>query len=389
MYSLLLALIYIAFISLGLPDSLLGSAWPAVHAQMGVPVSYAGIISAIISIFTIVSSLSSDKLTRRFGAGLVTAVSVGMTAVALFGFSVSSSFWMLCLIAIPCGLGAGAVDAALNNYVAIHYASRHMSWLHCFWGVGASISPYIMSACLTGGLGWTGGYRTVSIIQAVLTAILFLSLPLWKAQNGKTADVQASAPALKLSEVLKIKGVKYVLLAFFGYCALETTTGLWATSYLVMGRGVSADEAAKYASLFFLGITFGRFLSGLVADKLGDRKMIKIGLLTMLCGIAALWIPLETDRLCLLGLVIIGLGCAPVYPSIIHSTPANFGAENSQAVIGIQMACAYSGSTLVPPIFGLIAEKVNIGFLPPFLLIFALLMLAMTTMLNRSVSDDA
>lgn len=387
MYSLLLALIYVAFISLGLPDSLLGSGWPTIQLEMGVPVSYAGIISMLIAGFTIVSSLSSDRLTRRFGAGLVTAVSVGMTAVALFGFSVSSSFWMLCIASIPYGLGAGAVDAALNNYVALHYNSRHMSWLHCFWGVGASVSPYIMSASLTGGFGWANGYRTVSIIQAVLTALLFICLPLWKAQNGKQAEIETPPPALNLSAVLKIKGVKHILLAFFAYCALETTTGLWATSYLVLSRGVNAQQAASYASFFFLGITLGRFLSGLVADKLGDMRMIKVGLSVIIVGIAALWAPLETNTLSLCGLFIIGLGCAPVYPSIIHSTPSNFGAENSQAIVGIQMASAYTGSTLIPPLFGLIADKMNIGLLPPFLLVFAIIMIVMTERLKKAVAE--
>lgn len=386
MYALLLAIIYMAFISLGLPDSLLGAGWPAMQQELGAPVSYAGILSMIIAGGTIISSILSDRLTKKFGAGLVTAVSVFMTAAALFGFSVSGEFWLLCLWAVPYGFGAGAVDAALNNFVALHYASRHMSWLHCFWGVGAAISPYIMSFCLTNGLGWSSGYRTVSTIQIVLTALLFLSLPLWKKQST-LSEKEAPAPALKLSQIFRIKGVNYVLLAFFGYCALETTTGLWASTYLVSQRGIDSETAAGYASLFYLGITLGRFLSGFVANKAGDRRMIKIGISVVLLGVVTLFLPVESDLLCLAGLGIIGLGCAPVYPSIIHSTPANFGAENSQAIIGVQMASAYTGSTFMPPLFGFLANNIGLWLYPVFLLIFALLMLAMTTALNKSVSS--
>lgn len=385
MYSLLLAIIYLAFISLGLPDSLLGSAWPVMQGQMGVPVSYAGIVSMIIAGGTIVSSLMSDRLTKRFGAGLVTAVSVFLTAAALFGFSISNSFYLLCLWGIPYGLGAGAVDAALNNYVALHYTSRHMSWLHCFWGVGAAVSPYIMGYCLSGGLGWNNGYRTVSILQIILTAVLFLSLPLWKKRAGADETAGTEAPALKLGQVFRIRGVKYVLLAFFGYCALEGTAGLWATSYLVLGKGIDPQTAARYASLFYMGITLGRFLCGFVADRIGDRNLIRIGLAVIVIGIAALWLPVGTDMICLIGLVVIGFGCAPVYPSVIHATPANFGKENSQAIVGIQMASAYTGSTFMPPLFGLIANHINVLFYPAFLLIFAVLIIVMTEALNRAV----
>jgi len=385
MYSLLIIIIYIAFISLGLPDSLLGAGWPAMQPLMDVPLSYAGIVSMTIAGGTIVSSLLSDRLTKRFGAGLVTAVSVLTTAVALFGFSVSGSFWMLCVWAIPYGLGAGAVDAALNNYVALHYTSRHMNWLHCFWGVGASISPYIMSYCLISDKDWNGGYRTVSVMQIVLTAVLFISLPLWKNRNMPAPD-EARARALKLSEIIRIKGVRFILPAFFGYCALEATTFLWASSYLFQHRGINTETAARYASLFFIGITVGRFLCGIISDKIGDRNMIRIGIGIIFTGIAALLIPLKADWLCLNGLVIIGLGCAPVYPAIIHATPSNFGKENSQAVIGAQMASAYVGSTFIPPLFGIIISVMDIGLLPVFLLIFAALVLFMTEKLNKAVA---
>jgi fucose permease len=389
MFSLLLAIIYMAFISLGLPDSLLGAAWPVMQPELGVPISYMGIISMIIALGTIASSLMSDRLNNKLGTGLVTAISVFLTAAALFGFSASHSFVALCIIAIPYGLGAGAVDAALNNYVALHYASRHMSWLHCFWGVGAAISPYIMSYCLSSGRGWNMGYRSVSIIQIILTILLFATLPLWK-KNDQTSDVPSGEKRKpkRLKDVLKINGVKLMLFAFFGYCAMETTTGLWASSYLVMSRGIDAETAARYASLFYLGITFGRFLCGFIADKLGDRKLIRIGMAVILTGIVCVCLPLSIKTVALAGLIIIGFGCAPIYPSIIHSTPANFGAENSQSVIGIQMASAYTGSTFMPPLFGLIANHISISLFPEFLLIFAVLMAVMTELLNKKIQVD-
>lgn len=386
MYSLLLAIIYISFISLGLPDSLLGSAWPIMYGELGVPMSYAGILTMLIAGCTIISSLLSDRMTRRLGAGLVTAISVMMTAAALFGFSISKSFIMLCIWGIPYGLGAGAVDAALNNYVALHYASRHMSWLHCFWGVGVSISPYIMGYSLTGGYGWNNGYRIVSILQVILTAVLFASLPLWKKRNNGNGGSEAHEKALSLPEALKIKGVKAVLIAFFCYCSLEGTAGLWASSYLVEFRGVDAETAANFASLFFLGITFGRFISGFIADRAGDKRLIRNGIAIILVGIILVGLPLKTNIAALTGLVIIGLGCAPIYPSVIHATPSNFGEDKSQAIIGIQMASAYTGSTFMPPLFGWIADNINMGLYPVYLLLLALFMLMMTEVLNKVIS---
>lgn len=381
MVSLLLAIIYLAFISLGLPDSLLGSAWPLMRLGLGAPISYAGTISMIIALGTIISSLLSSRMIRKFGPGLVTAVSVGMTAAALFGFSISNSFILLCLWAIPYGLGAGAVDAALNNYVAVHYSSRHMSWLHAFWGVGVTISPYIMSACLTGGLGWQAGYRTVSILQVVLTLVLFAALPLWKGSGG---DEEAeSAADVPLSKAVKIPGVPFVMLVFLGFCALESTAGLWASSYLVGARGVDAETAAQFTALFYMGETVGRVANGFIADRFGDRKMIRVGIIVMVIGVALVLTSINTVSL--VGLVIIGLGAAPVYPCIIHATPDNFGKGNSQALVGIQMASAYTGSTLMPPLFGLIAQHISVSLYPWYLLIFAALMLCMTELLNRTI----
>ncbi len=386
MFSLLLAIIYIAFISLGLPDSLLGSAWPVIYVQFSVPISYAGIVTMIIASGTIISSLLSDRLTKKFGAGLVTAVSVMLTALALFGFSISNKFFMICLWAIPYGLGAGAIDAALNNFVALHYKARHMSWLHCFWGLGASISPYIMGYFLTRGFSWNNGFLAIAIIQIVITITLFISLPLWKKKNAEVVTAEKAKTNLTLKQAFNIRGVKLTLVAFFAYCGLETTTGLWASSYLVEFRGVDTEMAANFASLFYLGITIGRFINGFIADKVKDRHLIRGGILIILSGVILMGIPMQNDVLAFVGLVTIGLGCAPVYPSIIHSTPFVFGKENSQAIIGIQMAGAYVGSTFVPPLFGLIADNINIGFYPLFVGIFVIVLLVMSELLNKKVS---
>lgn len=373
MYSLLLAIIYLAFISLGLPDALLGSAWPSMYVQFGVPVSYAGAISMIIAVGTVVSALMSDALTRRLGTGRVTAISVLLTAAALFGFSISSSFWMLCLWAVPYGIGAGCVDAALNNFVALHYASRHMSWLHCMWGIGASVGPYVMGYALSGGHGWPAGYRYIAVIQAALTVILLLSLPMWKrgVQAVQDGEEQGERPGFRA--LIRTPGAKSIMLAFFCYSAIENTSGLWASSFLVLHHGISEELAARFASLFYIGITAGRALCGFITAKLSDTSMIRLGQGVLLLGAALLIVPV--DEAALAGLVLIGLGCAPIYPSIIHSTPEHFGASRSQAMIGLEMASAYTGTTLMPPLFGLIANHIDVGLLPCFLLVFWLIML--------------
>ena len=369
MVHLLLAVIYLSFISLGLPDSLLGAVWPSIYQGFGVPVSYSGVIFCIISVGTVISSLQSDRLTRRFGAGLVTAISVGMTAAALFGFSVSNSFLALCLWAIPYGLGAGSVDAALNNYVALHFASRHMSWLHCMWGIGASTGPYIMGAVLSRNAGWHMGYRVIGVIQLVLTAVIGISLPLWNTGTAGNTEERAAAPAkaLTLRQIFHIPGVKEVMITFFCYCSLEQTTGLWASSYLVLDRGIAPETAAGFASLFFLGITAGRALSGFLTLKWNDTQMVRMGLCVIALGLAALFLPFGQTA-ALAGLVLIGLGCAPIYPSIIHATPGHFGAERSQAIIGVQMASAYIGNCLMPPLFGVLADHTTIAVFPYCLL---------------------
>lgn len=378
MVHLLLVIIYLAFISLGLPDSLLGSAWPTMYREFSVPVSYAGGVSMIIAVGTIISSLQSDRLTKKLGTGTVTAISVLMTAAALFGFSISHSYAVLCLWAIPYGLGAGSVDASLNNYVALHYASRHMSWLHCMWGIGASLGPYIMGYALTGGQGWNMGYRYIAILQIVLTAVLFFSLPLWKQQKADDTERLGteSAKPLSLRQIIKIPGAKEIMITFFCYCAFEQTTGLWASSYLVLHCGLSADTAASFASLFYIGITAGRAASGFLTLKLKDTQMIRLGQSLILLGTVCLFLPFGNTT-ALLGLVLVGLGCAPIYPSVIHSTPEHFGVDKSQAMIGVQMASAYMGTCFMPPVFGFLANHISVSLFPVYLLVILLLMAAM------------
>lgn len=380
MYLLLLAVIYIAFISLGLPDSLLGAAWPTIRTDFNVPLSYMGFISMIISGGTIISGLMSERITKRFGTRGVTTVSVFLTAVALFGFSTATEFYQMCLWGIPYGLGAGAIDAALNNYVALHYNSRHMSWLHCFWGVGTIISPYIMSYALTHTV-WADGYRMVSYLQFGIVIVLICALPLWKI-NKSAVEEESNTKVLGIKGALKIKGVPYLLIGFLSYCAAEATAMLWASSYLEGTRGVPKEEAAAFGSLFFIGITAGRFLSGFLSDRLGDNKMIRLGTGIALFGVCCIALPLKITAI--VGFIIIGLGCAPVYPCIIHSTPKNFGAENSQGIIGIQMASAYVGSTFMPPVFGLIANHISLKLMPVYLAFFLILLFVMISKTEKA-----
>ncbi|MDR0411138.1 MAG: MFS transporter [Treponema sp.] len=379
---LLLIIIYLSFISLGLPDSLLGSAWPAMYNLLNVPLHYAGFVSMIIAGGTVVSSIFSEKLIRRFGTGIVTVLSVLTTAVALLGFSVSHVFFMLCLCAIPLGLGAGSVDAALNNYVALHYKARHMSWLHCFWGIGASLGPIIMSFFLMNGKLWNSGYKTIGIIQFCLVAVLFISLPLWKGDAARENSMRRASISFK--ELFHIIGVKQALAAFFCYCTIEMVMGLWGSSYLVMVKNIPPETAAQWTALYYIGITSGRFISGFATLKLSNRWMIRSGQLIIGCGIIVLILPFGDSTL-LPGFFMIGLGCAPIYPSLLHETPKNFGEEYSQAIMGIQMASAYIGTTLAPPLFGRLAAYISFDILPIFIGIILVIKIIMVETLNKKI----
>ena len=382
MVHLLLVIIYLSFISLGLPDALLGAAWPIMSQDFAVPVSYAGGIALIIAVGTVISSLLSDRLTRWLGSGKVTAISVAMTAAAIFGFSVSREYWHLCLWAIPYGLGAGSVDASLNNYVALHYASSHMSWLHCMWGLGASIGPYIMGMALTGGMDWNQGYGIISVIQILLSAVIFMSLPLWKKREDLPGESGKRTKPLTMKQILSIPGAKEVLVAFFCYCGLEQTCILWGSSYFVLQIGLDEETAASYAALFMAGLTFGRFLNGFLTYKINDTNLIRLGQGIIGLGVLALFLPLGQPA-AMAGLTLMGLGCAPIYPCIIHSTPERFGENHSQTLIGVQMASAYIGICCMPPLFGILANGIGVWLLPWYTGAILILMAAMCERLNK------
>ena len=374
MLTILLIIIYIAFISLGLPDAILGSAWPLMHTDLNVPISYAGIATMIVSGGTIISSFFSEKMIRKFGTGKVTTISVLLTATGLLGIYFAPSFIWICLLGIPLGIGAGAVDAALNNFVALHYEAKHMNWLHCFWGIGATSGPFIMSLFLLNQNGWRIGYATIGIIQAILVICLFISLPLWRQFETTQKVEEEDDNGIKIKSLLKIPGAKPTLIAFFCYCAVELTTGLWASSYLVVNDGLAVELAAKWASFYYLGITVGRFIAGFLTMKLTNKQMIRIGQTICIIGAILLVLPI-TSVFKLIGLIFIGLGCAPIYPAMLHETPNRFGKELSQRLMGIQMATAYVGSTLIPPLFGALSKVLGLQMLPYFLLIFLIIML--------------
>jgi len=379
---LLLIIIYLSFISLGLPDSLHGCAWPSMYGFFNVPLHYAGFISMIITGASAVSSIFSERVIRRLGTGLVTLVSVLLTACALTGISFSASFIHLCLFAIPLGLGGGAVDASLNNYVALNYKARHMSWLHCFWGVGASIGPIIMSSFLAQNDSWGLGYRTIGIIQFCLVMVIIISLPLWK--NNKSAEDIKKNEHIKLKKILSIQGVKEVLTAFFLYCTIEMTTGLWGASYLVTVRNIPPQTAAKWIALFFIGITVGRFISGFVTMKLSNRMMIRLGQIIIGCGIITMILPFEEITV-LPGLFMIGLGCAPIFPSLLHQAPESFGKIYSQAIIGMQIGCAYIGTTIMPPLFGWLTSFLNFKIFPVFIGLILIIKIIVVEISNKKI----
>ena len=364
-------MIYLSFISLGLPDSMLGSAWPAMNVSLNAPLWGAGLVQMLISFCTIISSLNSAKLIRRFGTGKLTAISVATTALALLGFSLAKNYAFLLLMAVPLGLGAGAVDAGLNNYVALHCEAKHMSWLHCFWGVGTIIGPMILSAVLRVGGSWATGYRAVGLIQCAVSALLFATLGMWK--RGNIQQEEHSAKALSVWEVLSLPGAKAGMVTFLCYCAVESTLGLWGATYISQVRGVDEATAASFGAMFYIGITVGRAISGFMAMKLLPKQMVRVGQTLLALGCIFMMIP-AGSTLSGIGLVVCGLGCAPIYPNIIQDTPVNYGTENSQAAIGVQMAFAYVGSTFLPSIFGALAGVDGYGLLPYFAISICVLM---------------
>ncbi|WP_026886984.1 MFS transporter [Clostridium beijerinckii] len=389
MFTALLIIVYLSFISLGLPDSVLGSAWPLMYNDLSVSLSSAGVISMIVSAATIISSLFSSKIIKRFDTGKITLVSVGMTAVALMGFSICPSMLWICVMAIPLGLGAGSVDAALNNFVALHCKAKHMSWLHCFWGIGATTGPIIMSISIANNYGWRKGYFAISILQFFLVFILFFTLPLWKKVEGTNSSSEIQEGREEKEEhnntsVLKLPGVKFSLLTFLCYCGVEASTGLWGSSYLVNYRGVDAAQAAGAISLFYAGITLGRFLSGFLTMKFNNLLLIRSGQILCFIGAVLLLLPLPI-YLSIAALILIGFGYAPIYPSMMHETPRRFGKAASQAIMGLQIAFAYIGTTFMPPLLGFTASKTSIVIYPYFLIAYILIMLISSEKTNMYV----
>lgn len=389
MGTILLLVIYLAFISLGLPDSMLGASWPVMRLDLNAPLGIAGLLSMTVTVGTIVSSLLSGVVVRRFGTGIVTLASCVMTASALIGFSYAPSVVWLIVCAIPLGLGGGAVDAALNHYVASRYKAHHMSWLHCFWGVGATAGPMIMGAFLSGNASWRDGYLAVAGIQFALVILLVFTLPLWRARAGKegaSSDAELSETASRsgrdvASNPLQVKGVKLALASFLFYCGVEMTVGLWGSSYLVKERGLAADEAALWGSIYFAGITIGRLITGFITFKLSNRLLIRGGQILTLTGVLLLLLPLPTGC-ALAGLLIMGLGLAPIYPCMLHETPVRFGQEHAGKIMGYQMAVAYTGSTLLPPLLGLLAGFATIGIFPIYIAVSAAAMMLFSERLN-------
>lgn len=373
MASLLIAVIYLAFISLGLPDSLLGSAWPTMQIVFHVPSSYAGYVSMMISFMTIISALAGPELIKRFQTKWIVIVSIFLTVIGLLGFSFTAHYWMLFLFAVPYGLGAGSVDASLNHYVANHYSSSVMNFLHCFYGLGAVISPNLMALALKYAR-WNEGYRWTAYIQIGILFICILSLPLWK-NNEKEA--QETDESVGIIEALKVPGVIFTLIAFFSYCAGEATCFLWTSSYFAgTKQGMDEGLIAAFGSLIFGGLMLGRLISGFISNRLGDRLLIRIGIALEFAGILFIALPAKGYILAAAGFLIAGTGMGPVYPAIQHMAPDNFGKKYSAAVIGLQMASAYLGSTFMPMVFGRLQQAVGIWIMPLYLILFAFMNIA-------------
>ena len=385
MGSLLLAVIYLIFISLGLPDSLLGSGWPKMQMVFNVPSSYAGYVSMTISFMTIISALLSPRMIKRFHTKWIVITSIALTVFGLLGFSICGQYWMLFLFAVPYGLGAGAIDASVNHYVANHYSSSVMNFLHCFYGVGAVISPCIMAQALKVA-HWNEGYRWTAYIQAGILLVCVLSLPLWKRNEAAAEEKNRDSAGIK--ETLKVPGVVLTLVAFFAYCSGEATCFLWTPSFFAGTRvGLSDDTIASFGSLIFGGLMLGRLISGFISNQLGDKRLIRIGIAVELIGILLVILPAKSYMIAAIGFVVIGTGMGPVYPAIQHMAPYNFGKRYSAAVIGLQMASAYIGSTFMPMVFGHLQQAIGIGIMPLYLLVFAVLNIGLLEIAYRYVGN--
>lgn len=382
--TLLFVVICVAFVGLGLPDSLLGAIWPVARAELAAPLAAAGFVSALVCCGTIVSSLASARLTARFGPQRVTTASVALTAVGVAGYALSPSLWCLLLFALPLGVGAGSVDAALNSFVALHFEARHMNWLHCFWGVGATLGPVIVSRFIAAGAGWRAGAGAIAVMLAAIACVVLLSFPLWRRAAGSPGAREAEAHPLRNREVLRIPGVFFTMLSFFCYSGVELTTGLWAASYLAGCRGLAASTAAGWVSAFYIGIAAGRLVCGFISARVQDKALIRAGCAVAACGIALLALPLPS-RFCFAALILLGLGCAPIFPCIIHDTPRRAGPRAAHAAIGLEMATAYAGNTLIPPLAGLLAQSFSVALLPALLFVCLALLVLCNEAVNLSI----
>lgn len=378
MATFLLLVIYIAFIGLGIPDSLWGTAWPAIYTEFNLPISFASFVSVTISCGTIVSSMVSSRVIRRFGTNVVSLVSTAMTAFALVGFSYSDHFILLCLFAVPLGLGAGAIDTALNNYVSLYYSATHMSFLHCFYGIGVSVSPYVLSLVISGKSGWRGGYRIAFLIQLGITLILLVTLPVWKKAHGQAEQSEENqARSITLRETAKIPGVKLMWCLFIASCAIECTCGGWGSTFLVEYKHATAEQAARLVIFYYVGIAVGRFLSGVLSIRLDSWQIIKIGQTILGAAVAVLLLPVPA-QIAAIGLFLVGLGNGPLFPNFNYLTPQNFGADISQSVMGTQMAASYVGIMLAPALCGILGQLINMSIFPIYLLLFYFIMIAAT-----------
>lgn len=385
MTTILLIIIYIAFIGLGIPDSLFGTAWPAIYQEFDLPISSANYVTLLISGGTFICSLFAAKIINRFGTAKITAISTVMTAAALFGFSCSRSLFWLCLFAIPLGLGAGAIDSALNNYVALHYKAIHMNFLHCFYGIGVSLSPYLMSFALSHDANWRGGYRIVFYLQFIIALITIFSLPLWnKIKNSSSEREQETPRTVSVFDLLKMPAIRSVCCVFIGSCAIEYTSGIWGATFLVRTKGIDVNYAAKMITFYYIGIALGRFLSGVLANKLTRWQLVRNGQCIMAVAILLLLFPLP-PIISAISLFMIGMGNAPIFPNMLHLTPQNFGKDISQSVIGIEMAASYTGIMLAPAFFGLIAQNISIVLFSYYLLIMFLIMIGATWILKQKL----
>ncbi|MDE5596356.1 MAG: MFS transporter [Lachnospiraceae bacterium] len=367
---------------MGIPDSLFGTAWPAIYTEFDLPISFASFVTVIISCGTVVSSMFSAKVINRFGTNKVSAFSTAMTAAALIGFSFSGNLWLLCLFAVPLGLGAGAIDTALNNYVAVHYSATHMSFLHCFYGIGVSVSPYIMSLVIGGKSGWRGGYQVAFIIQLCITLLLLFTLPIWKKVHPQTNEEQQILKTLTLKAILKIPGVKTMCCLFITTCAIEYTCGGWGSTFLVEYKHMAADQAAQMVMFYYIGIAFGRFLSGILATRLNSWQIIKIGQCVLGAALILLLLPLS-PIIVAIGLFLIGLGNGSLFPNFNYLTPKNFGEDVSQSVMGTQMAASYVGIMIAPALCGILGQLINMSVFPVYLLVFYLIMIIATRKVKR------